>query len=234
MVNNCDHLARQVQWRVGGLRVCYNVLVAEGLTQECLLGADFFSHHGCIVNLQQQVLHAGGQSVSLCSDNLPQVCFVTLAETAVIPGRHQMCVPVHLSPQVLRQKLPLLECLGIFEPMEHFCERRGLLVARSLTSSTSTVACIYNPSLAPVKMHANEHIGQLKTLECEVPLFHQAATQVSEVISAHHSTALRHGAGNSRVRGFKTSQSAWEVCPHYFSFRGRPWKDECCTTLGQH
>ena len=136
---------------VRGLQVFYNVLVAKGLTQECLLGADFLSQHGCIVNLRRQVLRASEQSVSLHSDSIPQVCLITLAETAVIHGRHQMCVPVHLSPQGSGQKLPLQECLGILEPMEQFCERRGLLVARSLASSSSTVACILNPSLAPVK-----------------------------------------------------------------------------------
>ena len=128
----------EVRLHVGGLQVFYNVLVAKGLTQECLLGADFLSQHGCIVDLRRQVLRAGEQSVSLHSDSIPQVCLVTLAETAVIPGRHQMCVPVHLSPQGSGQKLPLQECLGILEPMEQFCERRGLLVARSLASSSST------------------------------------------------------------------------------------------------
>ena len=87
------------------------------------------------------------------------------------------------------QKLPLQECLGILEPMEQFCERRGLLVARFLASSSSTVACILNPSLAPVKMHANERIGQFQPLGSQVPL--PATTQVSTVVPTHQNTALR-------------------------------------------
>ena len=174
---------------VGGLQVFYNVLVTKGLTQECLLGADFLSQHGCIVDLRRQVLRAGEQSVSLHSDSIPQVCLVTLAETSLIPGRHQICVPVHLSPQGSGQKLPLQECLGILEPMEQFCERLGLLVARSLASSSSTVACILNPSLAPIKKHANECIGQFQSLGSQVPL--PATTQVSVVVPTHHNIALR-------------------------------------------
>ena len=179
----------KVRLHVGGLQVFYNVLVAKGLTQECLLGADFLSQHGCIVDLRRQVLRAGEQSVSLHSDSIPQVCLVTLAETAVIPGRHQMCVPVHLSPQGSGQKLPLQEYLGILEPMEQFCERRGLLVARSLASSSSTVTCILNPSLAPIKMHANERIGQFQPLGSQVLL--PATAQVSAVVSTHQNTAVR-------------------------------------------
>ena len=179
----------EVRLHVGGLQVFYNVLVAKGLTQECLLGADFLSKHGCIVDLRRQVLCAGEQSVNLHSDSIPQVCLVTLAETAVIPGRHQMCVPVHLSPQGSGKKLPLQECLGILEPMEQFCEWRGLLVARFLAFSSSTVACILNPSLAPIKMHANERIGQFKPLGSQVPL--PATAQVSAVVPTHQNTALR-------------------------------------------
>ena len=52
---------------VGGLSESHSVLVARRLTQECLLGADFLSKHGCIDDLRKQVLVAGGRSVSMCS-----------------------------------------------------------------------------------------------------------------------------------------------------------------------
>ena len=75
------------------------------------------------------------------------------------------------------------------EPMEQFCERRGLLVARSLASSSSTVACILNPSLAPIKMHANERIGQFQPMGSQVLL--PATAQVSAVVPTHQNTAVR-------------------------------------------
>lgn len=49
-----DLLGRsQVVVSVGGLSGRHSVLAARGLTQECLLGADFLSKHGCVV---EQVL----------------------------------------------------------------------------------------------------------------------------------------------------------------------------------
>ena len=64
------------------------------------------------------------------------------------------------------------------------CHQCGLLVARFLASSSSTVACILNhPSLAPVKMHANERIGQFQPLGSQVPL--PATAQVSAVVPTH-------------------------------------------------
>ena len=45
-----------VSLQVGGLRVSHTVLVARRVTQECLLGADFLSRHGCVVDLRDNVL----------------------------------------------------------------------------------------------------------------------------------------------------------------------------------
>ncbi len=50
---------------IGGFHTPYPVLIARGIMQECLLGADFLASQGHIVNLQQKALEAGGQSVPL-------------------------------------------------------------------------------------------------------------------------------------------------------------------------
>ena len=47
--------------QVGGVCTQQNVLVVQELTQECLLGADFLKHHGCVINLQRHHLLAGGK-----------------------------------------------------------------------------------------------------------------------------------------------------------------------------
>ena len=51
------------------------------------------------------------------------------------------------------------------------------------------MACILNPSLAPIKMHANERIGQFQPLGSQVPL--PATAQVSAVVPTPQNTALR-------------------------------------------
>ena len=171
-----------VSLQVGGLRVSHTVLVARGVTQECLLGADFLSRHGCVVDLRDNVLLAGGQSVPVHFNSsahcLPPVCFVTLAEKSVIPGRHQMRLPVHLSPQTPTQEACLDNYTGILEPVPEFVHRRGLLVARSLStcSDSTTVACFLNPSPAAVTVHAHEKVG-----------FFQPTTAIESVgVSAVH------------------------------------------------
>ena len=51
------------------------------------------------------------------------------------------------------------------------------------------MVCILNPSLAPVKMHANERIGLFQPLGSQVPL--PATAQVIVVVPTHQNTALR-------------------------------------------
>ena len=50
-----------------GLAEKHLILVANGLTQECLLGADFLMQHSCVVNLQKMSLCAGGETVGFIS-----------------------------------------------------------------------------------------------------------------------------------------------------------------------
>ena len=63
-------------------------------------------------------------------------------------------------------------------------------VSRSLHSDNLPHVCLV--TLAEMAEIPGRHWTlQLQPLKCEVPLFHQDTTQVSAVISAHHSTALR-------------------------------------------
>ena len=164
-----------VSLQVGGLCVSHTVLVARGVTQECLLGADFLSRHGCVVDLRDNVLLAGGQTVPVHFNStaycLPPVCFVALAEKSVIPGRHQVRVPVHLSPLTPTEDVCLDNYTGVLEPVPEFIHRRGLLVARSLSScsDSTTVACLLNPSPAAVTVHAHEKVGYFQPLAATEP-----------------------------------------------------------------
>ena len=49
---------------VAGIKTDFPVLVAEKLTQECILGADFLQQHKCVIDLNQQTLKAGGVSTN--------------------------------------------------------------------------------------------------------------------------------------------------------------------------
>ena len=54
-----------VEVTIGEVSEYHFILVAQHLTQECLLGTDFLSQYGCVVDLQQHVIIAGGKDVPL-------------------------------------------------------------------------------------------------------------------------------------------------------------------------
>ena len=87
--------------RVRGLSAVHMVLIATSLTRECLVGADFLSQQGCVLDMQQKVLYAGGQQVHMCTrehvDNA--VCFVSMAENNEISPYCQIRLPVTIDVQ---------------------------------------------------------------------------------------------------------------------------------------
>ena len=92
-------------------------------------------------------------------------CHVSCAETTVVPGRHQLELPV----QLRRSKDEAGEFVGILEPEMLFMERRGVLIARSVHSVSAekerSLVRILNPTQAPVTVHQNEKLGVLQPLE---------------------------------------------------------------------
>ena len=80
-----------VKVTIGGVSGYHLVLVAQKLTQECLLGTDFLSQYGCEVDLWWHVIIAGGKYVSMVDrrDN-SLVCFVSTSESVEIPASCQM------------------------------------------------------------------------------------------------------------------------------------------------
>ena len=113
---------------VAGLKSDFPFLVAEKLTQECILGADFLQQHKCIIDLSKQTLKAGGASTNIESgSNAPtSICHVTFLETTVLPGNSEVELPLQLS------KL-YLSGTAILEPAPKLMERYGILIAHSLT-----------------------------------------------------------------------------------------------------
>ena len=148
--------------QVGGLRTIHTVLVTRGVTQECLLGADFLSRHHCVVDLGKRLLFAGGQSVPFQNPTLHHIsaCHVTLKVTSVIPGQHEVQLPVCLD-------YTKVDYTGVLEPAPKFTERHGLLVAHSISSSQSgeTLVRVVNPHSAPVTVRQHEKVGSFQPLE---------------------------------------------------------------------
>ena len=146
---------------LGKTTVHFPVLVTSTLTQPCLLGADFLQNQGCVINLQDQTLDINGELIHM----LPQTssaassfatCHVTIAETIIIPGLHQMQVAARVVDVHMNRKV------GMIEPLCSFMEKNSLLVAHSMSICENgyTLICILNPSTAPVTIYDNEYVAQ--------------------------------------------------------------------------
>ena len=74
------------------------------LTQECIIGVDFLLENKCIIDLHNQALLAGGQTVQFLvnggSGSSPSVCHVIFPETTVLPGNFEVQLPRSLSTAV--------------------------------------------------------------------------------------------------------------------------------------
>ena len=151
----------------------FPVLVAKGLTQECLLGLDFLVKYEYIIDMQERILKQGNSniipfSLSLCDfqgGNLP-LCHVICTYTITIPGNHQMEISVCFSsPDSTTLKDTYV---GILDPVMTFVSKRGILVAHSihtvsLPSGTSVVRVI-NPSPTSTTIYQNEKIGTVQSI----------------------------------------------------------------------
>ena len=56
------------------VNVVHSVLIAADVTQDCLLGIDFLGKYGCKIDF----------------DRVKKVFEISLAETVVVPGRHEI------------------------------------------------------------------------------------------------------------------------------------------------
>ena len=95
--------------QVGGIYTHYPVLVVRNVTQECLLGANSLKIFACTINLRERTLSTGDRSMSRML--IKYLCHVSCAETTVVPGCHQMELPVHLC-----RTRTIGEFEGILEP----------------------------------------------------------------------------------------------------------------------
>ena len=152
--------------KIGGLSAAHSILIARSLTQECLLGADFLSHHHCVLDLQQQVLYAGGKHVYMCPPDggvheSHAVCFVRMAETTEVPPCCQIHLPVRIDRVQMTGQNEVL-----VEPLDDFMEQHCLVVARSLAQASSelTLIQVLNPSPVSVALYKNEKVAVAKSI----------------------------------------------------------------------
>eukprot|EP00731_Ephydatia_muelleri_P010468 Em0005g1054a len=132
----------------------HKVLVVEQMLQQCLLGTDYLEKQKCLVDLGKRTLTVGkpGNCVPLSFGAQSSTCHVVMGEKVVIPGYHQVRLPVRVTPTAT---------VGIFEPHSEMAETHGVLIARSVSpiQSGQIVVQILNPLPFPATLQADEAIG---------------------------------------------------------------------------
>lgn len=141
--------------------VFHPVLVAADVTQDCLLGIDLLGKHNFKLDVNTKTIQIGREVVGLKGKReLSKVFMLSLAETVVVPSRHEMLLPA---------KFKGAECgvLGLVEPFPGFAEQHDLLLARVVAHPKENMAPVrvVNPSPTPVTLYQNTSVGTFSQLE---------------------------------------------------------------------
>ena len=128
---------------LGTVRICiadvefvHQAMIADDVSQSCLLGADFLVPHGAVIDFKTNQLQVDKAVVPMhhsAIEALPnQVCRVSVATTTIIQGGEEklLWATVHYP--------------GVLEPKEGFEAQHQLLVAR--------VVALPDKELMPVRM----------------------------------------------------------------------------------
>lgn len=184
----------EVEFKIHQLTANHTVLVVEDLTQRCLLGADFLLRFGCVVDIKNKRLTMEDQEpipLIHANDTLDSVCHLLVKETTEIPGRHQFQLPVSLSRTSLSTSIMSKyaeNSVYLMEPEEHFINKHGVLVARSLISNgpnSYKVVRVVNPSSSPVKVYKDERVGQIQQFDPQEMCLVETGTQRKMVQSSN-------------------------------------------------
>ena len=109
---------------IGNLSVVYSVIVAD-IGPDMLLGLDFLHSHGCTVDLEHNVLLAGGVPVPLkvVSNAHKGVYRVHIDQSVTIPPYSQVLVPGHIKSEHLPSSV------GFVNPNKNFLETYSVAMA---------------------------------------------------------------------------------------------------------
>ena len=114
---------------VAGEEYTHDVLVADDVSQDCLLGADFLASHQFVIDLGSRMLRKGKSSTPLLQPHNPtrEVCRVSIGEPVVVRAGEERLFFANVD--CLFHGFPTA---GVLEPKEGFEEQHQLLLARVL------------------------------------------------------------------------------------------------------
>ena len=118
---------------MAGEEYTHDVLVADDVSQDCLLGADFLASHKFVIDLGSNMLRKGNSSTPLLQPHNPtrEVCRVSIGEPVVVRAGEERLFFANVD--CLFHDFPIA---GVLEPKEGFEERHQLLLARVVAIQT--------------------------------------------------------------------------------------------------
>ena len=180
------HILGQTQSKIhlAGIEFAHNVLITGDVSQDCLLGADFLTSHGFVIDLQSQVLRQGQLSTPLllqrgqCTSAL-SVCKVSVGNTVILRAGEEKLLFVNID----NSSYPT-GTAGVLEPKEGFEDRHQLLVARVVATpddgvvplrvanlTTSAITLYRGTNIAKFCPLVEPDSSEAETAEyCEIPL----------------------------------------------------------------
>ena len=148
--------------RLGGIHAVESVLVHSDITQECLVGVDLLSKHGCVIDFETKTVKAGRESVKINCKNSgsAECCRLSLAETVTVSGFHEILMPARIG--VVSDKVT-----GIIEPSLGFADKHPVMMARVLAEPKEELVPVrmMNPSPDPVLLYQGTTLGTFTPLD---------------------------------------------------------------------
>ena len=142
------------------------VLVAEDISHDYLLGVDFLSANNFTIEVGNNHLSSrdNDSSAPLYLKAQPVVCRVSLAETVIVPARHEMLIPANVfAPD---KKIRANIGPGVVEPNLTFKTKPELALAHSIVQPQGDriAVRVMNMSPQPITLYKNSKVANLHPL----------------------------------------------------------------------
>ena len=153
----------RVRLQFGNWIVSHEVCVVKDLNSDGILGLDFLSKHGGMVDFRTTTLKINGRVYPLNEVKQKVVARVVVAEDIELPPQHEVFFKARVDQKLRIQKIDT----GILNPNSKFTEKTGIITARVLSNVTNDLILVkfLNPSPTPVKLDKGAEIGTFCQLE---------------------------------------------------------------------
>jgi hypothetical protein len=155
-----------VDIRVASIHTSHRVLVADDISHDCLLGVDFLGANNFTIEVGSSRISSRDNNIPapLYLKRQPVVCRVSLAETVVVPARHEMVIPAKVfAPD---KKTPVNIGPGVVESNLIFKRKPELALARSVVQPQGDriAVRVVNMSPTPITLYKNSKVANLHPL----------------------------------------------------------------------